>query len=77
MMQEMTINGKPMYYEYDEYQDALFVTFEKEPPLSYYEELEHGIMVRREATTDRIVGYTIRNVSLKICQHYASILVSS
>lgn len=74
MMQEAVINGKPVYYEYDEYQDALFVTFEKEPPLSYYEELENGILVRREAETDRIVGYTIRNVSLKVCQQYASIL---
>ncbi|OGG55211.1 MAG: hypothetical protein A3F84_08310 [Candidatus Handelsmanbacteria bacterium RIFCSPLOWO2_12_FULL_64_10] len=68
------INGKPVYYEYDEYQDALFVTFEKEPPLSYYEEPENGILIRREAETDRIVGYTVRNVSLKVCQQYASIL---
>ena len=68
------INGKPLYYEYDECQDALFVTFEKEPPLSYYEELEDGVLVRREAEADRIVGYTVRNVSLKVCQQYASIL---
>jgi len=74
MMQEAMINGRPVCYEYDEYQDALFVTFQKEPPLSYYEELENGILVRREAETDRIVGYTVRNVSLKVCQQYAAIL---
>ncbi|MBI4531538.1 MAG: DUF2283 domain-containing protein [Candidatus Latescibacteria bacterium] len=74
MMYETTINGKLLYYEYDEYQDALFVTFERESPLSYYEELDQGILVRREAETDRVVGYTIRNVSLKVCQQYASLL---
>jgi hypothetical protein len=74
MKHETTINGKHVYYEYDEYQDALFVTFDKESPLSYYEELENGVMVRREAENDRIVGYTIRNVSLKVCQQYASML---
>lgn len=77
MMQETAINGKSIYYEYDEYQDALFVTFDKEPPLSYYEEMEDGVMVRREVETDRIVGYTIRNVSLKVCQQYASMLSAS
>ena len=77
MMQKAVINGKPVYCEYDEYQDALFVTFEKELPLSYYEEMENGVLVRREAETDRIVGYTVRNVSLKVCQQYASILSPS
>ncbi len=77
MIQETVINGKTIYYEYDEYQDALFVTFDREPPLSYYEEQENGVMVRREADTDRIVGCTIRNVSLKVCQQYASILSTS
>jgi hypothetical protein len=77
MMQETVINGKTTYYEYDEYQDALFVTFDREPPLSYYEELDNGVLVRREAQTDRIVGYTIRNVSLKVCQQVASTLPSS
>lgn len=74
MTQEVVINGKPVYYEYDEYQDALFVTIEKEPPLSYYEEMENGVLARREVDTDRMVGYTVRNVSLKVCQQYASIL---
>ena len=74
MMHETAINGKPAYYEYDEYQDALFVTFAKEPSLSYYEELENGTMVRREAETDRVIGYTVRNVSLKVCQQYADLL---
>ena len=74
MMHETTINGKPAYYEYDEYQDALFVTFAKDPALSYYEELENGTLVRREAETDRVIGYTVRNVSLKVCQQYGDLL---
>lgn len=77
MKHETTLNGKSAYYEYDDYQDALFVTFDQEPPLSYYEELEDGLMVRREIETDRILGFAIRNVSLKLCQQYASVLSSS
>ena len=74
MMRETVINGKTIYFEYDEYQDALFVTFDQDPPLSYYEEQENGVLIRRETETDHIVGCTVRNVSLKVCQQYASIL---
>jgi hypothetical protein len=77
MRHETTINGKRLYYEYDDYQDALFVTFDKEPPLSYYEELENGVMVRRATETDQVVGYTIRNVSVKVCQQVESMLPSA
>ena len=74
MKRQTTINDRSAYYEYDDYQDALFVTFDQEPPLSYYEELEDGVMVRREAETDRVVGFTIRNISLKACRQYTSML---
>ena len=74
MKQETEINGKTIHYEYDDYQDAIFVSFDKEPPLSYYEELENGVMVRREADTDRIIGFTVRNVSRKVFEQYSSIL---
>lgn len=62
--------GKRIFYEYDEYQDALFLTFIENPGLTYYEELENGVMVRKDVDTDEIVGYTIRNISKKIVQEY-------
>ena len=70
MQKEIEIEGKNLYCDYDEYQDALFITFEKELGLTYYEELADGLMVRRDAESDEIVGYTIRNVSIKICRQY-------
>lgn len=62
--------GKKIYYKYDDYQDALFLTFVENPGLSYYEELENGIMVRKDAKSNEIVGYTVRNVSAKIFKSY-------
>ncbi len=77
MQKEIEINGKNLYCDYDEYQDALFITFEKELGLTYYEELNDGLMVRRDAESDGIVGYTIRNISIKICRQYLSRLVAA
>ena len=74
MIHETVLNGKTAYCQYDEYQDALFVTFDKEPPLSYYDEKDDGILVRREVDSDRIIGYTIRNISAKVCQKYEAVL---
>ena len=70
MKREIEIDRKNYYCDYDEYQDALFITFFKEPGLTYYEELDDGLMIRRDADTDEIVGYTIRNISMKICRQY-------
>ncbi len=70
MQREIEIDRKTFYCDYDEYQDALFITFSKELGLTYYEELDDGLMVRRDADTDKIVGYTIRNISMKICRQY-------
>ena len=77
MQREIKFNGKTFYYDYDEYQDALFITFSKELGLTYYEEIDDGIMVRRDANTDEIVGYTIRNISVKICRQYLSKLLAA
>jgi uncharacterized protein YuzE len=70
MQREIEINRKILYCDYDEYQDALFITFSQKPGLTYYEELNDGLMIRRDADTDEIVGYTIRNISMKICRQY-------
>ena len=70
MPMEIKISGKPFYCDYDPYQDALFITFSKSIDLTYYEEEDDGLMIRRDADSDEIVGYTIRNISLKICRQY-------
>lgn len=62
--------GKKIFYKYDEYQDALFLTFVEKPALSYYEELDNGIMVRKDADTDAVIGYTVRNISAKILDSF-------
>lgn len=69
-MNVLEVNDRKMYIQYDDYQDALFITFEKEVGLTYYEELDNGVMIRRDIHDDRVVGYTIRNISIKICQRY-------
>lgn len=33
-------------------------------------ELDKGIMIRRDAETEEIVGYTVRNISAKILKSY-------
>ena len=70
MRREIEIDERTVYCDYDEYQDALFVTYSKELGLTYYEELNDGLMARRDADTDEVVGYTIRNVSMKICRQF-------
>lgn len=77
MQREIEFDGKTLYYDYDEYQDALFITFSKEVGLTYYEEMDDGIMARRDADTDEIVGYTIRNISIKICRQYLRKLLAA
>ena len=70
MVNVLNHKGQKIYYEYDQYQDALFLTFVKNPPLSYYEEQEKGIMVRKDAETDKTIGFTVRNISVKILESY-------
>ena len=70
MKRQATLAGKTIFYEYDEYQDALFVTYRESLGLTYYEELEGGVLRRCDAESDEVVGYTIRNVSLKVCQQF-------
>jgi len=77
MQREIEIDGKTIYCDYDEYQDALFVTYSKELGLTYYEEQDDGLMARRDADTDEIVGYTIRNVSMKICRQFLPKLLAA
>ena len=77
MPMEIEMSGKPLYCDYDPYQDALFITFSKTTGLTYYEEGDDGLLIRRDADTDEIVGYTIRNISLKICRQYLPQLVAA
>ena len=70
MQREIEIDGRTIYCDYDEYQDALFVTYSRKLGLTYYEELNDGLMARRDTDTDEVVGYTIRNVSMKICRQF-------
>lgn len=70
MRRQATLGGRTVFYEYDEYQDALFITYAEQVGLTYYEELEGGVLRRRDAETDQPVGYTVRNVSLKVCRQF-------
>lgn len=70
MKREANVAGRTIYYEYDEHQDAVFVTFQKDVGSTYYEELEQDVLARRDSETNRVVGYTLRNIILKACQHF-------
>lgn len=70
MTNNLIHKGKKIYYKYDDYQDALFLTFVEKPGITYYEELDNGILVRKDAESDEIIGYTVRNISTKILKSY-------
>jgi len=68
-MNEMLVaEGQPIYYEYDDIQDMLYVTFSPSVGSTYYRDVEGlpGVMLRYDAETDRVVGITVHNVKRKM-----------
>jgi hypothetical protein len=68
MKEVLQFNGQKIYYEYDEIQDMLYITFAPRVGATYYSDIEglDGVMLRYEGESERLVGITVHNVQKKL-----------
>lgn len=64
------IAGRTVYYEYDETQDMLYITFTPSVGPTYYSDVDEldGVMLRYDGETDELMGVTVHNVKRKMQQ---------
>ncbi|MEA3459904.1 MAG: DUF2283 domain-containing protein [Chloroflexota bacterium] len=70
-MNELTLaDGRRIFYEYDEVQDMLYITFTPAVGATYYSDVDEldGVMLRYDGETDQLVGVTVHNVKQKMQQ---------
>jgi len=69
-MNETTVrfDGRKVYYDYDDLQDMLYITFSPSVEPTYYSDAEGlaGVMLRYDGQDDRLVGITVHNVRQKL-----------
>ena len=63
-------DGRKIFFEYDEIQDMLYITFAPSVGLTYYSDIDDldGVMLRYDGETDEVVGVTVHNVKQKMYQ---------
>ena len=68
MNEVFQFNGQKVYYEYDEIQDMLYITFDPQVEATYYSDVEglDGVMLRYDGESERLVGITVHNVQQKL-----------
>jgi uncharacterized protein YuzE len=68
MKEILQFNGQKVYYEYDEIQDMLYITFDPQVDAAYYSDVEglDGVMLRYDGESERLVGITVHNVQQKL-----------
>ncbi len=78
MNKYMLEDGSPVYYEYDEVQDMLYITFNLEIGGTYYEDIEgmDGVMLRYDGDTEEVVGITVHNVKQKMLRMFIADICS-
>lgn len=66
-MNKLTLGGQEVFYEYDEIQDMLYITFAPLGP-AYYRDIDEldGVMLRYDGETEELVGVTVHNVKQKM-----------
>jgi len=71
MSEVFHFKGRKVYYEYDEIQDMLYITFDPQVDATYYSDVEglDGVMLRYDGESERLVGITVHNVQQKL-QHW-------
>jgi len=69
-MNETTVrfDDRKVYYDYDDIQDMLYITFSPPVGPTYYSDAEglSGVMLRYDGKDDRLVGITVHNVRQKL-----------
>ena len=68
MKEVLQFNGQKVYYEYDEIQDMLYITFAPRVGATYHSDIEglDGVMLRYDGESERLVGITVHNVQKKL-----------
>lgn len=63
-------DGRRIFFEYDEIQDMLYITFAPSVGPTYYSDIDDldGVMLRYDGETDELVGITVHNVKQKMYQ---------
>jgi transcription initiation factor TFIIIB Brf1 subunit/transcription initiation factor TFIIB len=61
-------DGSIVYYDYDEFQDMLYLTFTPDVGPTYYSDVEglDGVMLRYDGQSNTVVGMTVHNVRAKM-----------
>lgn len=61
-------DGRSVFFEYDEIQDMLYITFVPSVGPTYYSDIDEldGVMLRYDGETDEVVGITVHNVKQKM-----------
>jgi len=61
-------DGRSVFFEYDEIQDMLYITFAPSVGPTYYSDIDDldGVMLRYDGETDEVVGVTVHNVKQKM-----------
>ncbi len=67
-MKELTVNGKPIVYDYDPVQDMLYILFDSSPGTTFYEDVDTmpGVMLRYSAHNEQVVGITAHHVTRRL-----------
>ena len=68
-MNRLTLaDGRNVFYEYDEVQDMLYITFAPSVGPTYYHDVGglDGVMLRYDGETEELVGITVHNVQQKM-----------
>jgi hypothetical protein len=68
MSETIQFDGQKIYYDYDEYQDMLYITFSPALGPTYYSDVEglEGVMLRYDGESEQLVGITVNNVQHKL-----------
>jgi uncharacterized protein YuzE len=63
-------DGRSVFFDYDEVQDMLYITFSSSVGPTYYSDSDEldGVMLRYNGETDEVVGITVHNVKQKMCR---------
>jgi hypothetical protein len=61
-------DDRNVYYDYDDVQDMLYITFSPSVGPTYYSDAEGlpGVMLRYDGQDDQLVGVTVHNVRQKL-----------
>jgi hypothetical protein len=72
-MQQQLVNDKSIAYDYDSYQDMLYILFEPITGATFYEDVPNmpGVMRRFTLDDERLVGITVHAVQDRLAANHS------